>query len=30
LAIDLKKGTYSLRVHEIATGVRAERALQVW
>jgi hypothetical protein len=30
LAVDLKKGTYSLRVHEIATGVRAERSLQVW
>ena len=30
LAVDLKKGTYSLRVREIATGVRAERPLQVW
>jgi len=30
LAVDLKKGAYSLRVHEIATGVRAERSLQVW
>lgn len=30
LAVDLKKGNYSLRVHEIATGVRAERSLQVW
>jgi Beta-galactosidase trimerisation domain/Beta-galactosidase len=30
LAVDLKKGTYALRVREIATGVRAERALQVW
>ena len=30
LAVDLKKGSYSLRVHEIATGVRAERSLQVW
>ncbi|HEU0006831.1 MAG TPA: beta-galactosidase trimerization domain-containing protein [Terriglobia bacterium] len=30
LAVDLKKGTYSLRVREIATGVRAERSLQIW
>jgi hypothetical protein len=30
LAVDLKKGSYSLRVHEIATGMRAERSLQVW
>jgi hypothetical protein len=30
LAVDLKKGAYSLRVREIATGVRAERSLQVW
>lgn len=30
LAVDLKKGNYSLRVHEIATGVQAERSLQVW
>jgi hypothetical protein len=30
LAVDLKKGTYALRVREIATGVRAERSLQVW
>ena len=30
LSVDLKKGTYALRVREIATGVRAERSLQVW
>ena len=30
LAVDLKKGTYALRVREIATGLRAERSLQVW
>ncbi|HEX2523419.1 MAG TPA: hypothetical protein VHP35_14955, partial [Terriglobia bacterium] len=30
LAVDLKKGTYSLRVREIATGVSAERPLRVW
>ena len=30
LAVDLKKGSYALRVREIATGVRAERSLQVW
>jgi hypothetical protein len=30
LAVDLKKGKYSLRVHEIATGVRADRSLQIW
>jgi hypothetical protein len=29
LAINLKKGTYTLRVHEIATGLRAERPLKV-
>jgi hypothetical protein len=30
LAVDLKKGSYALRIREIATGVRAERSLQVW
>jgi hypothetical protein len=30
LAVDLRKGAYTLRVREIATGVRAERPLQVW
>ncbi len=30
LAVDLKKGAYTLRVREIATGVRVERSLQVW
>ncbi len=30
LAVDLKKGTYALRIREIATGTRAERSLQVW
>jgi hypothetical protein len=30
LAVDLKKGTYALRVREIATGVQVERPLQVW
>jgi len=30
LAVNQKKGIYSLRVREIATGARAERPLLVW
>jgi hypothetical protein len=30
LAVNLQKGSYSLRVRDIATGVRAERPLKVW
>jgi hypothetical protein len=30
LAVNLPKGTYSLRVREVATGTTAERALKVW
>jgi hypothetical protein len=30
LSVDLKKGHYSLRVQEVATGVRAERSLEIW
>jgi hypothetical protein len=30
LAVDLKKGHYSLRVQEVVTGVQAERSLEIW
>jgi hypothetical protein len=30
LAVSLPKGTYSLRVRDVATGISAERALKVW
>ena len=29
LAVNLKKGTYSLRVREVATGLKAERPLKI-
>jgi glycosyl hydrolase family 42 (putative beta-galactosidase) len=30
LAVNLKRGTYLLRVRDVATGVQAERPLKVW